>query len=245
MSNSRLLFFIFVLFAPVLVGFIPDVDAQTEPFGDSEEEVLVAASGDESGTHGSGEEAEGHGDESGWSSYWRPAVTQLLGLLVLLGIYVQWVHPLLKQQHRERRAEIQSELDRIEEEKKELDRREEEIQEKMGSIEEQARKKREEILQKGKRLKEQTIEEAKQQAEATIENAREEAQRIQERAVAEIQQTMTSSAFNTIRRYFREKAGEDLHEQYTSNLFSALSEVDSMEQFRRGVEYGISEVDDE
>jgi len=190
--------------------------------------------------HGTSEGKHGGGDDSGWKTLWKPALTQLLGFLLLIAVYTIWVHPLLKETHRDRRDRIQSRLDRIEQEREEIDEREREIEQKMNSIEERAREKRDEILERGRQLKQETIEEAKAYADETVENARNEAERIRKRAIMEMQNEMTRSALDAVRRYFREESGTDLHEEFQRNFLEALEEADSIEQFQRGAGNGYS-----
>lgn len=215
------------------------VEAQSDTATPSGDAPLIAESGDK-GTHESSKHDGEHGGEgthgggSGWDTFWRPAITQTLGLILLVLVYLQWVHPLLKRVHEDRKERIQSDLETIKEEREELERREEEIDEKMASIEERAEQEREEILERGRKLKEETIEEAEEHAEETIQSAREEADRIRERAVLEIQNSMTESALSALRKYFREEAGQELHEAFHENLIDSMKEAESLDQFQRG-----------
>jgi F0F1-type ATP synthase membrane subunit b/b' len=238
--NNRLAIICALITVSVVVFGAMDLHAQE---GETHQgEPATSESGQESGGHGSsaesskhGKKGEGHGgDSEGWNTYWKPAMTQLIAFILLVAVYIQWVHPLLKQQHNERKERIQSDLQSIEEEKEKLRKREQEIEEKMASLEERAREEREEILERGRQLKEETIEEAEKHAEETIESAREEAKRIRERAVLEIQNTMTESALAALRSYFKEEAGQELHDQFQQGLIDSMKDVDSLDQFQRG-----------
>ncbi len=204
---------------------------------ESAQETEDHGSSADSSVHGKGKSGHGGGhtkESGGWSSYWKPAVTQLIALFLLIGVYIQWVHPILKEQHRARNDRIQSDYKSIEQDKKSLRKQEKEIEEKMEKIEEKAEAERQEILERGRQLKQETIEEAEQRAEEAVQAAQKEADRIRERAKLEIQNTMTESALNALRSYFKEEAGEQLHEHFQENLLDAMKEMDSIDQFQHG-----------
>lgn len=208
--------------------------------GISDDAPRVAKSADSdasgAGKHGDahGSEGKGHESSSGWNTVWKPAVTQLIGFLLLVFLYVQWVHPFLKRMHKERVDRIESDYEQIEREKEDLKEREQEIEKKMANIEQRAKEEREEILERGRRLREETIEEAERQAEEALENARDEAERIRKRAVVELQNSLSESALQGVRKFFREAADEDLHEQFQGQLLTALENADSLDVFQRG-----------
>ncbi len=190
---------------------------------------------------GSNGESAGHGGEQGGSDgppIWQQVLLQVLGFLALIFVYWQWVHPYVRRLHEDHRKKIRARDEELKERRAELDRREREIEEKFDNIEQEVRQRREDILARGETIKQETIEEAKAYAEEAIENARAEAERVHRRALLEMQNAMTESALVAIRRYFREEAGEDLHEQFQQQFLDSLENADSIEQFQRGAENG-------
>lgn len=156
------------------------------------------------------------------------------GIVVLMLIYVLWVHEPVKNALSDRQEKIKSELAGAREDLDEIEQKAGEVEEKLGNVEEEFEEEREELLQKGRHMKEETIEEAEEQAEERMERAKQEVELARKQARIEIEQKLKNNVVEIVHRYFEEQSGEELHKQFMDSFFDSLDAANTISEFRRG-----------
>ncbi len=122
----------------------------------------------------------------------------------------------------ERSNEIKGTFDKIELDKKEIERLTQEYQAKLATIEKEAYQKTQAAIKEGLAAKTELISEAHAQADNVLRKAKEEIQIEKKKALAEMKNEMVSLALSAASKVIKEKMDEKVHGKLVDKFISEL-----------------------
>ena len=155
----------------------------------------------------------------------KAILVQIAGFLVLLWLLKRFLFGPVSNMMDARQAEIQSTLNKLEEDRNAIEAEKAELQKRLDSIQREAQERIREALKEAQQMKDEILAEARSQAERIVENGRLEVQRERDKALVVLREQVAELAVESAGKILGRVLDDDIHRRLVAEFISAVPQA--------------------